>query len=195
MQGGSVTSLDTSGDSLIAVAGTQTVTIGGINKKYFAGNAWSLTDTTAAYAPTTIAGASIDGGKIIFTGTDSVGSALIELGGISSTDGMTPSDSVVALGTSNFTDAKNVSVKSNAGNYSFNITASEVTFNGSTGNDSIINSGNSVSINGGLGNDLITLSGGTNSTVNVSSGDDNISVGSAITEFTVQDFKAAALKS
>ena len=127
----------------------------------------------------------------------------VELSGVTGSpivDGTT-----VKLTENNF---DNAAIVSNAGGYKFSLSGDlkDKTFTGSAeadtienggqslaidaggGNDSIVNSGSNVSINGGLGNDLITLSGGTNSSVNVTLGDDTINVGSAITEFTVIGF-------
>ena len=86
-----------------------------------------------------------------------------------------------------------VIIEGGAGDDTITNTSYDVKVDGGAGNDSIISSGNNVSINGGLGNDTINLTGGEGVTVNVNSGDDLISVGSAVTSFTVQDFKAGDL--
>ena len=120
------------------------------------------------------------------------GTKQVELSNITGTP--TLDATTVKLTANNFSD-DTVSVVSNAGDYKFSLSGdfNQKSFTGTSGSDSIISSGNNVSINGGLGNDTINLTGGEGVTVNVNSGDDLISVGSAVTSFTVQDFKAGDL--
>ena len=84
----------------------------------------------------------------------------------------------------------NVSINGGSGDDNISNSGNNVSINGGGNNDYISNSGDNVSIMSGEGNDTINLTGGTGATVNVSLGDDLINVGSNVTSFTVEDFKA-----
>ena len=173
----SVTSIGMSSDSLIAVAGEQTVTIGGMFTDSI-NSIWSLDGARASYFEDSIKGAYISNGNIKFNDTVQTGeTALIVLDGIGSTD-MDVMYKTVNITPDNFAGNK-ASIVSNSGNYGISLggvfsnqtfvgtkgadtitlEGTSLTVNANSGHDSIISGGDSLSINGGKGNDTIENSG------------------------------------
>ncbi|MCR5833864.1 MAG: hypothetical protein K6G55_04360 [Selenomonadaceae bacterium] len=88
-----------------------------------------------------------------------------------------------------YNEGANASIYGGDGNDTIENYGASATIMGGDGADYIENEGNSAYINGGEGNDTVMLYSGMGTTVNVSEGDDLISVNSAnVTSFAVEGF-------
>ena len=165
----SISELNAENGNLIAKSTqtvSKTVTVKGLNL-YETGDKWYLNDGVVSYAPKTIVGGYLDGGKIAYT-EDAIGATSLEINGVTSYENFNVNGSVVTLKADDFNT--NVNVTKNDGNYTFNITGtgSGKTFSGSAQSESI-----------NINSDGLTLAG--------ISGKDTVSGSISTTKFTIGD--------
>ena len=153
---------------------TKTLTVAGINNVASIGSAWTLEENVATYSPTTIEGASVNNGEIVYQNA-AVGEAQIKITGISDKDKLNVDGNEVSIETSAI-ENNGATIDNADVNYTFKIvnTSGDTTTRKLTltaGDDKVVTEAENVTINTGQGSDTIK-------------------VGADVSEFTVEDFTA-----